>query len=285
VLDPLVGDMRSVIAGLEATRRSEGATGESARLQLEELELRRAIGELDDEAFDLEASDAQGVLATTSDRATAIGAELEEVSGILARWLDRRPELAEAPDVQLEEEEEDDGVALESEEEDEEDVLIGAGEDDLRGDGIHAETASVADDVSVVFDPPAREQSASQPVFAEPEEVAPAIEAAGADTADDGVGRPVLILAEGTPDEVINHFDGDALSIGRGRDNNVQVKNDSKVSRYHCRLYRKGGSYFVVDNKSANGTLVDNDLITEKRLFGGEEIIIGETPFRFRVLH
>jgi hypothetical protein len=41
----------------------------------------------------------------------------------------------------------------------------------------------------------------------------------------------------------------------------------------------------VVDNKSANGTLVDNDLITEKRLFGGEEIIIGETPFRFRVLH
>lgn len=108
---------------------------------------------------------------------------------------------------------------------------------------------------------------------------------------DDGGGdredkprRSVLLYQEGTAEEQIYPFTGEVMSLGRGRDNDVQVKNDSKVSRYHCKLYRRGPNFYIEDNKSANGTLVNGELITERRLFGGEEVIIGETFFRFRIL-
>ncbi len=96
--------------------------------------------------------------------------------------------------------------------------------------------------------------------------------------------RAVLLYQEGTAEEQIYPFTAEVLSLGRGRDNDVQVKNDSKVSRYHCKLYRRGPNFYIEDNKSANGTLVNGELITERRLFGGEEVIIGETFFRFRIL-
>jgi hypothetical protein len=104
------------------------------------------------------------------------------------------------------------------------------------------------------------------------------------DVGADKQRRSVLLYQEGTAEEQIYPFSGEVLSLGRGRDNDVQVKNDSKVSRYHCKLYRRGPNFYIEDNKSANGTLVNGELITERRLFGGEEVIIGETFFRFRIL-
>ena len=101
---------------------------------------------------------------------------------------------------------------------------------------------------------------------------------------EDKPRRAVLLYQEGTAEEQIYPFTGEVMSLGRGRDNDVQVKNDSKVSRYHCKLYRRGPNFYIEDNKSANGTLVNGELITERRLFGGEEVIIGETFFRFRIL-
>ena len=92
-----------------------------------------------------------------------------------------------------------------------------------------------------------------------------------------------MIMGEGTDEEHIYAFAAGIISLGRGRDNTVQVKNDSKVSRYHCKVFQRDASYFIEDNKSANGTLVDGELITEKRLLGGEEVIVGETFFRFRI--
>ncbi len=96
--------------------------------------------------------------------------------------------------------------------------------------------------------------------------------------------RAILLYSEGSPEEQIYPFPGDVLRIGRGRDNDIQIKNDSKVSRFHCQLFRRGGNFYIEDNKSSNGTLVNGELITERRLFGGEEVIIGETFFRFRIM-
>lgn len=110
-------------------------------------------------------------------------------------------------------------------------------------------------------------------------------EVAAAPVAEEEQGRRALLLyQEGTAEEQIYPFAGDVLTVGRGRDNDIQIKNDSKVSRFHCRLFRKGGNYYIEDNKSSNGTLVNGELITERRLFGGEEVIIGETFFRFRIM-
>lgn len=107
--------------------------------------------------------------------------------------------------------------------------------------------------------------------------------ASAGDEADQG-RRALLLYQEGTAEEQIYPFTGDVLTVGRGRDNDIQIKNDSKVSRFHCRMFRKGGHFYIEDNKSSNGTLVNGELITERRLFGGEEVIIGETFFRFRIM-
>jgi hypothetical protein len=96
--------------------------------------------------------------------------------------------------------------------------------------------------------------------------------------------RALLIYQEGTAEEQIYPFTNEVITIGRGRDNDIQIKNDSKVSRYHCKVFRRGDNFYIEDNKSSNGSLVNGELITERRLFGGEEVIIGETFFRFRIM-
>lgn len=103
-------------------------------------------------------------------------------------------------------------------------------------------------------------------------------------TGDEAPRRALLLYQEGTAEEQIYPFTGDCLTIGRGRENDIQIKNDSKVSRYHCRISRRGSNFYIEDVKSSNGTLVNGELITERRLFGGEEVIIGETFFRFRIM-
>jgi len=94
--------------------------------------------------------------------------------------------------------------------------------------------------------------------------------------------QAVLVYREGSEDEQVYPLTGEGLSIGRGRDNHIQIKNDSKVSRFHARVFARHESFYVADNNSSNGTLVDGCLITEHRLSGGEELVIGETLFRFR---
>jgi len=94
--------------------------------------------------------------------------------------------------------------------------------------------------------------------------------------------RWVLLYEEGTAEEQAFPILGDILTIGRGRDNDVQIKSDAKVSRFHCRLSFRGDHPWIEDLKSSCGTLVNGALITERRLFGGEEVVVGETFFRFR---
>ncbi|MBL8615905.1 MAG: FHA domain-containing protein [Deltaproteobacteria bacterium] len=180
-------------------------------------------------------------------------------------------------------------------------------------DGRYSSTGAFTEDVSAVYggqsEAPASEESepleAADAAFdvgfeEEPSRPAPPVvddsqdeigidldvaeePAAPAPVADEG-RRALLLYQEGTAEEQIYPFTGEVLTIGRGRDNDIQIKNDSKVSRFHCKLFRRNGSFYIEDNKSSNGTLVNGELITERRLFGGEEVIIGETYFRFRIM-
>jgi hypothetical protein len=105
-----------------------------------------------------------------------------------------------------------------------------------------------------------------------------------AEAPDDGTRNALLLYQEGTVEEQVYPFSSDVLTIGRGRDNDIQIKDDSKVSRFHCKLFRRGVNFYIEDNKSSNGTIVNGARVAERRLFGGEEIIIGETFFRFRIM-
>jgi hypothetical protein len=245
-LMPMTAELEARVAELRSERADAVDGVRSAQLRLEELDLRLAIGEIDEDGYKAEAGESKAAVSGVDERTSHIDEQLGALTAALDAWFEIgrgagviRPEAAEtaapAPTIEM-------------------------GEIDLMGDN-----------------PPAPEEP-SRPV------PTPSVAAPEDDGASDRPRRAVLLYAEGTAEEQIYPFAGETLSLGRGRDNDIQVKNDSKVSRYHCKLYRRSGQFHVEDNKSANGTLVNGELITERRLFGGEEVIIGETFFRFRVL-
>ena len=84
--------------------------------------------------------------------------------------------------------------------------------------------------------------------------------------------------------QVNQPFKGTNYKIGRAPNNDIQIKDDSKVSRNHCELLRRGNQFYLVDLKSANGTLVNGEAFEgEYKLYGGEELKVGETLFRFTI--
>jgi diguanylate cyclase (GGDEF)-like protein len=72
------------------------------------------------------------------------------------------------------------------------------------------------------------------------------------------------------------------LQIGRGPDNHIVLEGDS-VSRRHSHLEQRGmGKWFAVDNRSTNGTYVNEDQIPgEVQLENGDRIKVGPTILKF----
>jgi hypothetical protein len=72
------------------------------------------------------------------------------------------------------------------------------------------------------------------------------------------------------------------LSIGRSADADVRV-NDKYASGIHARVYNRGGTYYVEDLNSTNGTLLNSEqLHGEAELADGDLIRIGDTEIRFQ---
>jgi hypothetical protein len=92
-------------------------------------------------------------------------------------------------------------------------------------------------------------------------------------------------------------IDGDESHIGRwdadgGIFPDVDLDSDdpeAKVSRRHARITRRGGSYFIEDLGSTNGTFVNRGrrLLPGDRqpLSDGDEVIVGKTFLRFHVIN
>lgn len=64
------------------------------------------------------------------------------------------------------------------------------------------------------------------------------------------------------------------LVIGRSAAADIQL-DDRWVSRQHCRVDMEEGVVVVRDLESRHGTLVNDQLITESKLFPGDTICIG----------
>ncbi|OGR90843.1 MAG: hypothetical protein A3J74_09385 [Elusimicrobia bacterium RIFCSPHIGHO2_02_FULL_57_9] len=60
-------------------------------------------------------------------------------------------------------------------------------------------------------------------------------------------------------------FDKDSLAVGRKPDNDVVVDNPA-ISGHHCRISKQGGTYFVEDLESTNGTYVNEKRIKKAGL-------------------
>jgi pSer/pThr/pTyr-binding forkhead associated (FHA) protein len=73
-----------------------------------------------------------------------------------------------------------------------------------------------------------------------------------------------------------------ACSVGRGKDNDVRITDES-VSTAHATLMMKGDSWVVVDLRSVNGTFVDSYRVAGERVLpAGCTLRIGSVKMRFR---
>jgi hypothetical protein len=318
---PLVQEIEDILSGLQSDLDEHNESSASANEQMEELTLRQAIGELTDDEFESEASDFKTSLEEAGGKISAIEEEQGNFSSALDTWTDLAEKAGHNTGRAGAVEPDPEDEPIEAEPEIDDGDGTHSSHDIIREDmsavlGEVSNFASVQvndDDDGVAIEATEAEDDHDMPSvdvdFGFDEDASEELEAAGAeeveidlvggeslveihgesvdamDDNEDGTARRALLLyQEGTAEEQIYPFTGDEITIGRGRDNDIQIKNDSKVSRHHCKIYRKGDNFYIQDNKSSNGSLVNGELITERRLFGGEEIIIGETFFRFRIM-
>jgi pSer/pThr/pTyr-binding forkhead associated (FHA) protein len=68
--------------------------------------------------------------------------------------------------------------------------------------------------------------------------------------------------------------------IGRGKAAGLAIK-DPNISREHAVVEQEGGRYFLVDQRSTNGTLVNGQRITRREIADGDVAIICEHQVRF----
>jgi hypothetical protein len=282
---PYLKELRDAIALLDRERKKATEDRNAQQTAIEELELRRAIGELEDREFQGEAAGINGKLSDVQRRLDGLTEEYQALTEARDRWktLYREPEAGEPrgrepsreiPPVKGEpradsvDDDALDDVSVASEHD--EAIEIGAGEDEDESPGVRVDWDEEPDQMGDM----AEDMVEGAPIEVSRNRTEPSNGAKAA---------AVLLYQEGTPEEQTYPIDGDVLTIGRSRTNHVQVKNDSKVSRVHAKVYKRDGAFYIEDNKSSNGTLVNGELITERRLFGGEELIIGETFFRFQM--
>ena len=293
-ITPLLPQLSAEIAAVQEAKATAESSKGDLGARIEELELRKLIGEISDDEFDSLSSEGRGTVDAANEELDKLDAQLAELQAAMDKWVELSGASVESAPVEpVEEPEEADPVV---------DAILPGFEDADVGDESVEIESGVDDSADVAFAIDEEELEASVDVVPDDEEAPAAVqvqiddsavdeigvdaseEVSGADVEDDASRRAILLSNEGTPDEQIYALTGDVFTIGRGRDNDLQIKNDSKVSRFHCKLYRRAANFYLEDNKSSNGTMVNGELISERRLFGGEELVIGETFFRFRVM-
>jgi len=89
-----------------------------------------------------------------------------------------------------------------------------------------------------------------------------------------------LFVVRGNDQGCRFELDADQTTIGRDVGNRIQL-HDTEISRRHAILERRGREFTLIDNKSSNGTFVNNRRITSQPLHGGEEILLGSTVLLF----
>jgi len=266
----------------------DGAELETARASIAAIDdLLSAVGEVRNRIQVIQNPDSGGVPTAESTPAASEAAEVAEAAPATEEVPDLAEEpVAEAPDEPAPDELGEEAYNAGGEVQDEWDVEPPATEEPQAVDpgwngGAPEPTPDVATSESedlmatgVIQAQPGIADMPAPPVHS----TAEFVESEPAPPPGDG---PRLAVTPPDGDQVIYPFSGDVMSLGRGRNNDIQIKNDGKISRYHCRIFRRGDEFIVEDNKSSNGTLVDGKLVTRQRLEGGEVVQLGETRVQF----
>ena len=71
-------------------------------------------------------------------------------------------------------------------------------------------------------------------------------------------------------------------SLGRSKECDIQLS-DFSVSRSHCFLYEENGVWFIEDNNSTNGVLVNGKKVQKSKIDIGDEVTLGN--FKLELVH
>jgi pSer/pThr/pTyr-binding forkhead associated (FHA) protein len=69
--------------------------------------------------------------------------------------------------------------------------------------------------------------------------------------------------------------------IGRTSECDVCIPEDDRISRVHARLDWDGKNWVLVDLGSTNGSFVNGEQITERKLEVGDVLEVGDTQLRY----
>ncbi len=90
-----------------------------------------------------------------------------------------------------------------------------------------------------------------------------------------------LEIINGIYDGMFFHFDTFPVSVGRATDNDISIPFESAASRSHAQIVKEGDSFYVIDLKSTNGTLVNSQKVIDRTsVFTDDIITIGDTNIR-----
>lgn len=90
----------------------------------------------------------------------------------------------------------------------------------------------------------------------------------------------LVVVGDRTEERGLLLVPGRAYTVGRGEENDLRL-NDARVSRRHARLVFEGGSWWIEDLQTTNGTLKNGVALRRERLQDGDELAMGLTVLRF----
>jgi pSer/pThr/pTyr-binding forkhead associated (FHA) protein len=222
-----------------------------ARLVVEELEFRRELGELEQQAFEAQGGAARDTLARAEH-------QFQAAEALRQRLIDVVPEdAADEPPA---------AVADEPEPETEPRRPI----PDLSAPPVPAAPAEAPQPVPAA--PPRDEETVFIPAPAVPEE-----------RVDEGSTLMMKFASLVAEDDAggEQYQLGARTTIGRNTDNVICIQTP-KASRHHAVISLGPNGYVISDLKSGNGTFVNDEKIKEQRLADGDRIRIGDRRFVFR---
>jgi len=96
------------------------------------------------------------------------------------------------------------------------------------------------------------------------------------------LGRLVVVESSTLAEGDVYSIDSNALTVGRGGDNDLPLEADEYASSRHARFEPRRDGVYVEDVGSTNGTYVNGIRLSgDRRLAPGDVVRIGETDLRF----